>query len=101
MGEPEEVEYDLVMPFMVCRSRGGPYEDESFVAGWELATIDVRLTQCAVDRLPLNVPIHTPSLPQAELIAMSHGYLMAAEPYEDAPEEWSMVTFTVPALEEV
>jgi hypothetical protein len=97
--DEDEVACELAMPFVVCRSQNGPYDDEAFVAGWALACIDVRLTQCAVDRLPLNVPVRTPSLPQAELIAMSHGYLTAVELYEDAPEEWSMVTFIVPARE--
>lgn len=39
----EEPELSLVMPFVVCTSEGGPYEDESFVAGWDLGTLDARL----------------------------------------------------------
>lgn len=29
----EEQEYDLVMPFVVCQSQGGPYDDDAFVGG--------------------------------------------------------------------
>lgn len=28
-----DTEYGLIMPFVVCESRGGPYEDDPFVAG--------------------------------------------------------------------
>lgn len=97
--DDDETGWNLVMPFVVCQSQGGPYDDESFVAGWTLATVDVRLGQCAVDRRPMSVLMPAPSVPQVELIAMKHGYLTAVEPHEDAPEEWSTVTFLLPAPE--
>ena len=27
---------DTVLPLVLCRSRGGPYEDDAFVSGWRL-----------------------------------------------------------------
>lgn len=99
--DEEEPAYELVMPFVVCQTQGGPYDDEAFVAGWILGALDVRLEQLAADRRPLTISVRAASLPQVELLAMKHGYLTAVEPYEDAPDEWSTVTFIVPAMEEV
>lgn len=101
MPEDGEVEYDLVMPFVVCQSRGGPYEDEAFVAGWALGQLDIELGQAAADRRPLlNRTVRTASMPQVELLAMKHGLMAEPEESEGVPE-WSTVQFLVPAMEEV
>lgn len=97
----DEVDFGLVMPFVVCQSQGGPYEDEAFCAGWSLGLIAAKLSEYAVDRVPMTTVVRTPSLPQVELLAMQHGYLTAVEHFDGAPDEWSTVTFVVPALEEV
>ena len=61
------------MPFVVVESAGGPYEDESYIAGFEASRIDALLTQ-----LPrrIAIAVRTPNLPQVDLIAMSHDYLV-------------------------
>lgn len=92
--EEDGVEYGLVMPFVVVKSKGGPYDDDSFVAGWRAGVIDKQLEahdSPAVDgESPISV--ETALLPQLDLIAMSHGYHMKFVPWTD--EFWSLVTFT-------
>jgi hypothetical protein len=83
---PEE--YRLVMPFVVCRSQGGPWDDEAFVAGYEMGRIDqdpglVGSTGCY---------IHADSVPQADLIAMRHG-LTCETADTDESGVWTLVRF--------
>lgn len=86
--EPETV-YEMVMPLVVCKTQGGVYDDDSFVAGWTLALLDRDLAERAVDRIPLRPAM----MPQVDLIAMKHGYGVAAEPWDQAPDEWWVVDF--------
>ena len=74
-----ENEHELEMPFTVCRSKGGPYEDEAYACGYEAGVIDAWLRQ--VSRYPVlaSVPsvemtVHAANVPQIDLIAMRHAY---------------------------
>ncbi len=64
--------YDLVMPFVACVSKGGAYDDQAFVAGWECGALDARFqamvgTAFMVERwVPPNL------IPQLDLIAMKY-----------------------------
>ena len=60
------------MPFVTVTSKGGPHDDESFVAGWQMGGISALLHvgQPAV----YEVLIATACVPQADLIAMDKGY---------------------------
>lgn len=100
MGD-EPADYGLIMPFVVCGDDGA-YDDASFVAGWAMAKLDTLLSLDAVARAhgcglgDVVQYVRTASLPQADLIAMRYGFVMAAEPWiEDA--EWSRVEFTTAA----
>ena len=39
----DETSYGLLMPFVTVVSKGGPHEDESYAAGWEMGVLDARL----------------------------------------------------------
>lgn len=89
---PDKHEYDLVMPFVVCESNGGPYDDEAYVAGWEAGKLDLMLEL----KRPRpgqffrpDIPIHADNRPQFDLIAMKHG--LVAE-FEDAGDGWLYMT---------
>lgn len=87
-GDPGEVEYGLVMPFIVCASKGGPYNDDAYVAGWEAGGLDMALELSplrpgTIMRLPQA--FHAGNRSQIDLIAMKHG--VTAE-FEDAADEW-------------
>jgi len=64
------------MPFVVCSSSGGPYDDDAFVAGYHLGQLDERLRHgLVVDEI---VTLRSDSLPQFDLIAMRHGLFYSA-----------------------
>lgn len=91
--DDDEVRYDLVMPFVVCASQGGPYEDDSFVAGYHLGEISAMLAQEIAE---YQTTIRTASVPQLDLIAMRWGYsFTTVGPMAEVdPDEWTQVILT-------
>jgi hypothetical protein len=78
-------ELGLVMPFVSVTSKGGPHDDESYTAGWEMGALDAELAHARVvknERL-----IHTANEAQADLIAMRYGY--RAEITPTGTDGWS------------
>lgn len=86
MPEPDDLEYQIVMPFVVCKSVGGPYEDHAFCAGYALGAVDQYLSIELPDLY--DITIRTASLPQLDLLAMRHGYVMTQQEGDD---EWTWV----------
>jgi len=91
---------ELVYPFVVCRSQGGPYDDDTFVAGVQLGRIDAALQVAAsvgADRLSCTV--YTTLTRQLELCGMARGYPtvtvveVSETPEHAAMSQWSHVTF--------
>lgn len=71
--------FELVMPFIVCQSQGGPYEDAAYVAGYEAGKLDAELAlgpRHVVAFWPPNPSFHAGNAPQLELIAMKNGYMV-------------------------
>jgi len=92
--EHDENALELVMPFVVTTSHGGPYDDVPFVAGYEAGRMDTRLAAiAAVEGQSLTATVHTGLLPQLDLIAMRHGFKVEHETSEEWPE-WSTWTAT-------
>lgn len=95
MSEHDEIPeqpYELVMPFVVTTSHGGPYEDNAFVAGWQCAEVDRELAWGQTIKADLmRKTVFTGVLPQIELIAMKHGY--TATFGCDDESEWAAVLF--------
>ena len=79
-----------VMPLVLCRSRGGPYDDEAFMSGWRLGDLGATLAQPGVSALAQA--IRPEERLQADLIAMARGYTMTVEP--SSSRDWVSVTFT-------
>lgn len=77
------------MPFVACQSNGGPYEDDSFTAGYECGRLDT-LFQFQIPRR-YQCYIKTANVLQIDLIAMKYGYLMASEATE--MDEWTIANF--------
>lgn len=93
MDQPENDSYGLVYPFVVCASKGGPYDDEAFVAGVTLGQIDRSLEVAAVagaDRLQFTV--NTGLVKQLELCGMARGFPVMTATATDYPT-WTFVTF--------
>jgi hypothetical protein len=91
----DESSFHLVMPFVVCQSKGGPYDDEAYVAGYEAGALAMALaTAPKTDTEPrrLDTPYHSDNRPQLDLIAMKHGYSASFE--EAEVDGWVWVTVT-------
>ena len=89
MSTTSEVTVDEVMPFVLCRSNGGPYDDEAFMSGWRLGDLAATLAGPGVGALTDS--IRPAERRQADLIAMACGYTMTVEAGNDPG--WLTVTF--------
>lgn len=95
-GQDPFAEHTLVMPFVICQSEGGPYEDEAFVAGFTCGTLDAELRALAqLAATPAARWVRPAHLPQVDLIAMHHGYTSTAGEADPA-SGWHLVTFEQP-----
>jgi hypothetical protein len=88
-------EMELVMPFTVAASQGGPYEDAAFTAGWHAGELSLAMQTLASIGGTLTRAVPTPLVPQIDLIAMRHGYQVRAVPWPEDPEAWTTVTIHV------
>lgn len=83
-------DWELGVPFVACRTQGGPYDDDSFVAGFQAGRIDARLTVASVVGANHVVEVaYTRLRKQIDLLAMSHGYTV--DPVVD--REWTTYSF--------
>lgn len=80
----EEQGHELVMPFVTVASKGGPHDDDSYTAGWEMGALDVALSNDTVGYH--EQMIHAANAPQADLVAMKNGYSAEIMPVDDT---WS------------
>lgn len=90
--EPED-EYGLVMPFVVTKSHGGPLDDHAFVAGAAFGQHDAEL-RAAPRTMAWSTYVVPDMVAQYDLLAMHHGFTMKAEPWDEHPDDWVLVTFT-------
>jgi hypothetical protein len=66
--------YELIMPFLPVQSRGGPFDDGAYAAGFEMGNLDARLAMYGFPFPPIDITIHAVNREQADLIAMRYGY---------------------------
>jgi hypothetical protein len=76
--------YEPVMPFVTVASAGGPHQDAGYVAGWEMGALDADLRHTRP--ADLRRVVHAANIPQADLVAMKHGYIATAQALD---ETWS------------
>lgn len=89
--------YDLVMPFVTCKSNGGPHDDTAYVAGFEMGALDANLGNArAMGVLATHTMIHAANREQADLIAMKHGYSAKFTDIEESPD-WLHLTLVYAA----
>ena len=90
MTDPEEPGYELVMPFVTVASKGGPHEDQAYTAGWSMGALDALLEH---QRPPVvEDTIRDDCMPQADRIAMRHGYSAVFEPTDVGGWEFMQLT---------
>jgi hypothetical protein len=86
-------DYELMMPFVLCKTNGGPFDDEAFTVGWDCGALEAELSTCSrLGATPRARYIKVAVLPQLDLIAMDTKFTLTLG--EHSPEgEWVFVTF--------
>lgn len=77
--EPDDtVRFSLLMPFVVVASKGGPYDDPSFTAGYRMGQADETLRMArAIGAEEIMVTyVKIECEPQLELLAMRYGFAL-------------------------
>ena len=87
----DEASYGLVMPFVACTSKGGPFDDAAYVAGFEMGRLDEELRSAGHCLNGGTTTIHAGNAEQADLICMRHGFTATVE--LSGTEGWSYLTF--------
>jgi hypothetical protein len=87
-------DYGLIMPFVVCKDQGGPYDGDAFVAGYVAGILDTLLPIVRPHGVTVERYVVPELVPQLDLLAMRHGFKLTAEPWDEHPDEWTFVTFT-------
>jgi hypothetical protein len=90
MIETNELAEQTVMPFVLCRSNGGPHDDTAFMSGWRLGEIAAVLAQPGISAMA--DAIRADERQQADLLAMAYGYAMSVD--ASSSDGWLSVTFT-------
>src|SRR5438128_6149503 len=93
MTEPHRDEewFGLVMPFVSVTSKGGSFDDESFVAGYECGLLGKKLEMKPATVKRIMTTVHTGNVAQLDLLAMKHGWQMTTE--ETEVDDWTYVEF--------
>jgi hypothetical protein len=97
--ENDQPHYELIMPFVLAKSNGGPYDDDAFQAGWDLGALDVEMKiMKTLESVP--TPRYWPRawLPQVELLCMKHGLIAIQgplDPVDDPLNEWVGLEFAI------
>lgn len=94
LDQPEESTYALVMPFVVCASQGGPFDDDAFVAGFQAGRLDRALAVAAVNDTPsVRATVNAVLVRQLDLLGMHHGYPVLKVDIDIDSPEWADVQF--------
>ena len=74
MDDEHDATFELLVPFVVTESHGGPFDDAAFVAGFEMGKL---WAWCAANEnaglVSLSITIRRANRTQADLIAMNYG----------------------------
>lgn len=93
-GQDDDPGYELVMPFVATESHGGPFDDQSFVAGYAAAQLDQVLRLAAAAQVSsLTATIRVELAGQLDLIGMRWGYGLVVDELASHPG-WATATFT-------
>lgn len=94
--EPDH-QMELVMPFLCCQDQGGPYDATAFVSGCRFGEFQTKLRLHPIELADYVFP---EMVAQYDLLAMKEGYAMKAEPWDEQPDEWVLVTFRLGGWDE-
>lgn len=89
-------EYDVAIPFVTCAAAGGPHDDESYAAGWEMGFLASVLELLTPQDLPFRWTIREANVPQGEALAATLGMRQAILTYSHTPApigSWTVVEY--------
>ena len=87
----EDVNWGLVMPFVIVKSSGGELDDLSFACGWDCGALDAELRTChELAATPRARYVKVEILPQLDLIAMRHKFTVQLG---EEVSDWRYVSF--------
>lgn len=86
--EGDEPSHELVMPFVAVTSRGGPFDDAAYTAGYEMGLLDAALQAAAGPIVERTV--REENREQADLLAMRHGWTIECSAPQDG---WTFAVF--------
>ena len=93
----ESSSYEIVMPFVTVKSKGGPHDDEAYAAGYECGRLDAFLAGMVGPLIALpsfTVTVSEVNVPQLDLIAMRHGFTtIRVDDPDEMVEGWVTVRF--------
>ena len=93
MTDPQDAEYEMVMPIILAKTNGGPFDDAAVVAGMTCGALRQELAMtAALNTLPHERYIDLRLIKQVDLIAMHHGYVLKLGDI-DEPSGWQYVAF--------
>jgi hypothetical protein len=93
MADSDDLSFSLIMPFVCVTSNGGVLEGHSFVCG---ANYGAHAAKIRADHpIEWGSYVSPDMIAQYDLLAMSEGYVMTVEPWDEHPEEWVLVTFAM------
>lgn len=99
MTDEQDHGMELILPFVVCESHGGPYEDQAFAAGYAAGHLAARMEVAevlGVDAISYPI-VRRALLPQVELIGMHYGFPAIDVSEQDhlvaSSDEWCSMTF--------
>lgn len=110
--DPHNAEFNLVMPFVVVKSEGGPFDDRSFVAGiqYERTNYVLQIVE-PLGYLNFQAFVYKELIPQLDLLAMNLGWILRTESCDDNVEfckthkdernNWILAIFEIPNREEL
>lgn len=93
---PAEDSWGLLVPFTCVNSRGGPFDDDAFVAGMQVGQADRALQMLAAsnaDHASWTTVVDARVVDQLELLAMHRGFPVLDVVYPPGSEGWAQVTF--------
>lgn len=93
----DESEYSMFVPFTCLQSAGGELDDTAFVVGFILGGINQAMM---AGQPEIAATVQTLAVGQLDLIAMSRGYVVTAETFDETPE-WARVQCVKAATSEI
>lgn len=92
----QDAEYTPVMPFVVCTSQGGPYDDAPFVAGVRFGDLHRLMRSLPPEITTFRHVDYWALMPQIDLLAMHERWQVDVDASEGEAwsDEWACMTFT-------